>query len=211
MPSNPQVAYHHLMRNVFYSPISINCEAKNKAVLLARLKMPQHGSTRGQSKKKTAVGPRQYVWEAADDADQCCYTPGAVFGNTEAACYYTTSQWEQLNHAPFSPVRCGNVGEAVGRRDNRHSANAWIQRRWRSSGRAGRTLIMRHDRSKPPASRHPPICNCIAVLRGSRYLWNIEQILRREMPQISQRRAAVTSTSLSTINFPHTLSGCPVT
>lgn len=48
---------------------------------------------------------RRCVWEAADDAAQCCYTPRAVFGNTEAACYYCGSQWEQLNRALFSPAK----------------------------------------------------------------------------------------------------------
>lgn len=45
------------------------------------------------------------IWEAADDAAQCCYTPRAVFGNTEAACYYSGGQWEQLNRALFSPAK----------------------------------------------------------------------------------------------------------
>lgn len=51
------------------------------------------------------IRARRCVWEAADDAAQCCYTPRAVFGNTEAACYYCGSQWEQLNRALFSPAK----------------------------------------------------------------------------------------------------------
>lgn len=49
--------------------------------------------------------PWRHVCEVADDAAQCCYTPRAVFGNTEAACYYSGSQWEQLNRALFSPAK----------------------------------------------------------------------------------------------------------
>lgn len=50
--------------------------------------------------------------EAADDAAQCCYTPRAVFGNTEAACHYSGSQWEQLKRALFSPAKRRKKGES---------------------------------------------------------------------------------------------------
>lgn len=63
-----------------------------------------------------AAGPRRCVRKAADDAAQCCYTPRAVFGNTEAACYYGRNQWEQLNRELFSPAKRGKCvgGGGVG-------------------------------------------------------------------------------------------------
>lgn len=67
-------------------------------------------------------GGRQCVWEAADDAARCCYTPRAVFGNTQAACYYSGSQWEQLNHELISPAK-REKGENRERQSSRKCLN----------------------------------------------------------------------------------------
>lgn len=45
-----------------------------------------------QSVISAAAGRRRCVRQAADDAAQCCYTPQAVFGNTEAARRYGPGQ-----------------------------------------------------------------------------------------------------------------------
>lgn len=79
---------------------------------------------------RAAGGGLRFVCQAADDAEPCCHTPGAVFENTEAARNHRGNQREQVKRERFSPAKRRMKACAPRRRDPGNagagSSGVWI-------------------------------------------------------------------------------------